>query len=1072
MNKKTVFLTSIIIFILTITLAIAQALQWNIIQVDTPVSTGYGTSIGAANQALFILHPSTKTGTQIGRPLKLSASLDNGGTWRKTNIADNAGAVSFTSSFKAIDTSELLATYTDVSTGILKFAKSIDSGITWTTNTITTGMAERVNFHYPSITTSPDKNTIYVAYYSIPETSFKLTTSTNKGISWAIKNIETTPYSKPITLQTTNTNTVLISYIVTTCAPTCADTLKFAKTTNQGTTWTTSIIDTSTRAGMSAPTIAALTEQTILISYTTPTIDAQGIVRNKLRTAKSTNGGTTWTILTPDTSAGHYESTAITTPNQNIAFVAYVRKYYDTAGTITLHLAKTFDAGNTWTTEIVDAVTGGSINDVSITSPEQNKIFISYTKTTSGNQPQLMMAKYILQPSPQPTAQPETQATTLLVTDATIIDNSTTGCPQGWIADQTLFAVYSYHRLCYEKAPDKQPLIDLKTAHDTCPAGYEKPTAGLKDGVADCHWPYNCVSGNRVLCLRKEGTGEINVTPDDINPNNSPVTDVYLGTCRQGYISRGTIVDCGNPGGVNCFSQLSLCIKTEAQLTTSPTTTQPTTTTTTTPETTATTTTQPFQPTTLITPKNKCGTPIKEARPNQLYAHAVCQPFAQWQFVDDNNDTTEKHNPFGQNQADIPVKFSKQCDAQFEITGCCPETKSWNGKTCSQNGTFFDAGNKGYWCNQGNWEAKTKKQDPYRRMTGFCPQDQQCLVSSVGNPNFDNQPVQYFKATSITQQPRCITDKQYLKDEYCDKGNWTTRTKLIAVQLLSLAESLNIPEYDLFCDNYENTLNNVRYSYRSGQSIVENYIKETCVKEGKIIPCVNNFCILKTINGVSAIGTSLNNPINNSLSFLKALNLSETDCDNTLTAAQFTKCTPTKQIQGQVWHNPAIESVIYLPPQLQTSMIDVYTKQKFNTIMEYVATKHIAEIPDRNFDFFNQTRLFNKIMHSKKGPRTIFAFLEQNQLLPPLSYLGVTYTNFSIGTDPCLLFKTALTRPICEKQINNSDFVLIAKDNQLPTWRDLTAKLRLAAGPPKQVTTDIGATMPQPRQTQQRDPCA
>lgn len=474
----------------------------------------------------------------------------------------------------------------------------------------------------------------------------------------------------------------------------------------------------------------------------------------------------------------------------------------------------------------------------------------------------------------------------------------------------------------------------------------------------------------------------------------------------------------------------------------------------------------------LIALKNKCGTPIKNAKTNASQPHAVCQPVVQWQFVTDDNDTTEKFNPFGPNEADIPVKFSQQCDKEFQTSGCCPTTKCWNGKSCSANEIFFDAGNKGYWCKDGNWQGKPKKYNFNRQMSGFCPRDEQCLVSSVGQANFDDQPEKFFTATSIAQQPRCINNTQYLKDEYCDGGNWTTRTKLIATQLLSLTENLNIPEYDLFCDSYDNVLNNVRYSYGPGQSLVENFIKENCVKEGRIVPCTNNFCILKTINEVSAIATSLNTPINSTLSFLKTLNLTENDCDNTLTATQFTKCTPTKPIQGEVWHNPTIESIIYLPPQLQTSLADTYTKPRFKTVMKYVATKHIAELPDRNFSFFNQTRLFNKLMYSKKGPRTIFAFLEQNQLLPPLSYLGVAYTNFSLGTDPCLLFKTALTRPVCEKQINNSDFVLIAKDNQLPTWRDLTAKLRLVAGPPRQITTDTGATTPQPRQLQTRDPCA
>lgn len=148
------------------------------------------------------------------------------------------------------------------------------------------------------------------------------------------------------------------------------------------------------------------------------------------------------------------------------------------------------------------------------------------------------------------------------ITDANVIAWND-GCPQGWIADQKVIAVYDRHRLCYEKTPGKQALIDLTTAHDSCPLGYVKPTTGMIDGVADCHSPYNCKSGNRVLCLRKPTTGGLIITPNSINPENKPVIDLYLssGPCKTGYTERNSVVDCGNPGGVNCLGVTPLCVK-------------------------------------------------------------------------------------------------------------------------------------------------------------------------------------------------------------------------------------------------------------------------------------------------------------------------------------------------------------------------------------------------------------------------------------------------------------------------------------------------------------------------------
>ena len=476
----------------------------------------------------------------------------------------------------------------------------------------------------------------------------------------------------------------------------------------------------------------------------------------------------------------------------------------------------------------------------------------------------------------------------------------------------------------------------------------------------------------------------------------------------------------------------------------------------------------------LILPQNKCGSTLRNALKNDITPNAVCQPWGQWIFTANENDTVEKINPIGPDKTQMPLTW--KCDKQFQEAGCCQQTKCWNGKQCINSGEFFDATDKGYMCNNGNWIAKTKKTNYDKTEEGFCEQEEQCLVTSVkslNNENKDNQPAEYFKANGVkSRMPRCITDKQYLKDEYCENGNWTTRTKLLVTQLLSLADTVSNKNYDLFCDSYNNVLNEFKHTDSQGIPI-ENFIKENCAKEGRTVPCTNNFCVLKTQQGVAALATSVNTEVNGSQSFLRAFNLNQHACDNTLTGTEFTQCSQTPIQGGQLWHNPQIESMIYTSPiitqQLQTNIQDQYIPQELQSMINYVRTINSDSNPATNFWFFNQTRLYNRITYSKKDSREIFAFLEKQPARNDnVNYLAVKYANFSLNADPCLtLFKNTLQNqaPFCESQLDASQFVLVARDisenaqqTQFPKWRDLTAKLRLTSGPPKSVTTDTTQT--------------
>ncbi len=391
----------------------------------------------------------------------------------------------------------------------------------------------------------------------------------------------------------------------------------------------------------------------------------------------------------------------------------------------------------------------------------------------------------------------------------------------------------------------------------------------------------------------------------------------------------------------------------------------------------------------------------------------------------------------------------KQFGKDTAHLGCCTGTECWNGATCAINNTYFDAGEDGFHCFEGLWKPARKKSSPDRIMSGFCPEQDQCLVHALGNDLFNNQPEKYYLGNPLvpTTIPRCINHSQYIFDFFCNKGEWTSRTKLLAVQLLSLAQQSQQQNYTLSCDSSEHTLNTLVYD--PGRGVVEQFIRKPCVVENKLAPCVNNFCVLKFPDGTAAIATSSNIPIDGTQSILRAFNTSETSCSTAQLAAagthSFAPCNPLPPIAGSLWYNPDINSVVYLPPTLQTALQDTFTSKQLQSVIQYVFTKHDPEDPRLNLSFFNRTTVFNTLFYGQRTSQNMFAFLEQNQTPNRYNYLGIRFANISLGEDPCFTyFKRADPFAICENQTSTQEFVLISKTNKLATlFADLSAKLRI-----------------------------
>jgi len=316
-------------------------------------------------------------------------------------------------------------------------------------------------------------------------------------------------------------------------------------------------------------------------------------------------------------------------------------------------------------------------------------------------------------------------------------------------------------------------------------------------------------------------------------------------------------------------------------------------------------------------------------------------------------------------------------------------------------------------------------------MSGTCAQDTQCMVHLQGNPDYDGNLERWYTATAQNNPvdgPRCLNATQYVKDFVCEQGNWSTRTRQVALQLLQFAGQQE--EFTLFCDTYDRALN--QYHYLLQNTPVESYLDQSCFIMGTSVPCVNSLCVLKTPAAV-VLGASLNMPLNDtSKSFLKALDKSMTTCSTvSKTSTVFTKCRENEP----VWNNPAINSIIWLQsgtlPDLAPDTQSRLT-QPLATLSQHVMKfLHQKNNLAMNFEYFPRTRLFNHLYLAQKGAKVVFGFLEAGvrpEIDPvPIDYLGVRYENIDLGTNPCLnLIKRYDSKAFCENQTGTS-FNVIAR---------------------------------------------
>ena len=432
---------------------------------------------------------------------------------------------------------------------------------------------------------------------------------------------------------------------------------------------------------------------------------------------------------------------------------------------------------------------------------------------------------------------------------------------------------------------------------------------------------------------------------------------------------------------------------------------------------------------------NPVCTVVPEGTPS---GQAFCSNSGDWEV--DNADTNR-----------TILKDIAWTDPGVPQSECCSSTSCWTGTFC-QDDQSDDAGgptyDEIYRCEDGAWIEKPARFTWDRGSQGYCPTASQCLVdnsdSDAAAAN-NNDPDSYFDPTEV--DPNCIADTQYIADHLCENGIWSTRTKQLGLQLLNYSNGISPAEYSLFCGPAADALNDV--------SDLSGLISDTSCGTGKHTderPCINNFCVLNTPQGV-AWGASVNVPINDpSDSVLLAIGEDVALCDGVdQTSLEYEQCGTSNY-----WYNPATQSLIFIPigsldpADIPTLFINLI-QDPFDLLRNFVFSR-LHDPGQNDYSFFNNTHTYDQMYAAKKDNSFLFAFLEEDirREIPQgyHDYLGVLYTDLDLGPDPCFdLILKYDSQASCNSTSTEIDIIAQIGTVTRPSpitqaWKDLTAKLR------------------------------
>jgi len=364
----------------------------------------------------------------------------------------------------------------------------------------------------------------------------------------------------------------------------------------------------------------------------------------------------------------------------------------------------------------------------------------------------------------------------------------------------------------------------------------------------------------------------------------------------------------------------------------------------------------------------------------------------------------------------------------WETTGqeteCCGIDSCFNGEGCVENQADDSSPDYGgFRCIDSNWVEAMIAFTPDRNTSGYCPRTEQCLVNLQGNSEDNDNP---------EGNPICIDDGQYIRDDYCENRTWTSRTKLIALQLLDLPGAED--DYVLFCGDYGEVLNHLDYDV-GGDKIARDYVVDK----------TNNYCVL-VYDDKLVFGASLNQEINVDDGKYPFMDVIDVDCGSAMADdGQYHQC-PTEQ----AWYNKKLKSIIYSQDTIDLSEINLADKslELLDGPFLELTDKLEEEITEPYYLSFG-FRKFKNLYANKKDNKFILGTMEGTQ------YRNIIIEYLNLDTDICEVVDVysqyhgdSKSGILCSKE--GKDYYILAQGGMLTTlnpaniWGDLTAKLRIS----------------------------
>lgn len=444
-------------------------------------------------------------------------------------------------------------------------------------------------------------------------------------------------------------------------------------------------------------------------------------------------------------------------------------------------------------------------------------------------------------------------------------------------------------------------------------------------------------------------------------------------------------------------------------------------------------------------------------------------------------------------------------DFKYEY-GCCPQDYCWAGEVevlpgwsphCIQddfyekNVTFPALGTlqsttannldpltgnsvlrNGYRCIKSGWKFSRVKFSELHDAAAFCPEDDQCFhFNGTTTSKAEEACVSSGNTRTVTVPFVGKTAGSRLESYYCYQGNWTTRTKAVALALLSFTKPTDT--YTLFCDRYSHALN--AQEQESGASLPtvseESPIRGIGDTYKDVVPYLkgitDEFCVLRLNDQVIA-GVSLNvnvsellpaagggelkgfepgkEPSGPAYSFIEALKNDKTYCAGVTDATkdEFKACKNT-----DVYYNPHLKSVIFTKVTPSSALQEVpfkpgppvtfidkafdLLKKLFNQLLNVfglVKGKAVETIPlASQLDFVRKAGDFDKLYVSNfpdAGRQKTITAVRETRFSAAAggklrTFLTANYQNYK--TDICnyFNFRIAQAGDVIRSQISNDD---------------------------------------------------